>query len=294
MTRKRVRATGLIWALSAASAAMCLSACTQPSSGREEGSSAALSTGNGLQGQYFSGMAFNAPVLTHIDAAVNFNWLDSPGTGVPSDQFSVRWTGQVEALYSEVYTFYTQSDDGVRLWVNGQQLVNNWTDHASVENSGSIALSAGQRYDLKMEFYDNASAAIAILSWSSSHTTKKVIPQTQLYAPGANAICGTTKENAALTLACPSGQSIASVGFASYGTPSGSCGSFATGTCNASASVSVVSQACIGKASCSVTANNATFGDPCPYTAKQLVAQVSCAGSRAPNGLKPESKRRLA
>jgi len=277
MTRKPVRPTGLICVLGAASAAVCLSSCMAPSSGSEEGSSAALSTGNGLQGQYFSGMAFNTPALTRIDATINFNWADSPGTGVPSDQFSVRWTGQVEALYSETYAFYTQSDDGVRLWVNGQQLVNNWTDHASTENSGSIALTAGQKYALTMEFYDSASAAIAILSWSGAHTTKQVIPQVQLYASGANALCGTAKEGAALRLACPTGQTIATVGFASYGTPSGSCGTFTTGVCNAATSASVLSQACVGKASCSVTANNATFGDPCPYTTKQLFAQVTCS-----------------
>src|SRR5664279_1401369 len=179
MTRKPVRTAGLIFVLGVA---VCLSSCMAPSSGSEGGSSAASSTGSGLQGQYFRGTAFNTLALARIDAAINFNWADSPGTGVPSDQFSVRWTGQVEALYSEVYTFYTLSDDGVRLWVNGQQLINNWTDHASTENSGTIALTAGQKYALTMEFYDNASAAIASLSWSGAHTTKRVIPQAQLYA----------------------------------------------------------------------------------------------------------------
>jgi len=286
MTRDRARTAKLICALSAASVAACLSSCRAPSTGSDEGSSAALSTGNGLQGQYFSGMAFNTPVLTRTDPTVNFTWASSPGTGVPSDQFSVRWTGQVEALYSEVYTFYTQSDDGVRLWVNGQQLVNNWTDHASVENSGTIALTAGQRYALTMEFYDNASAAIAILSWSGVHTVKQVIPQTQLYVTVANAACGTAKEGAALAISCPTGQTIATIGFASYGTPTGSCGSFATGTCNAATCVSIVSKACLGKTSCSVTANNATFGDPCPYTAKQLFTQATCSipGSSADAG----------
>jgi hypothetical protein len=269
---------GFLYALGAAGAAvMLLSACTAPSSASDEGSSAALSTGNGLKGQYFSGMAFNTPALTRTDATINFNWADSPGTGVASDQFSVRWTGQVEALYSEVYTFYTQSDDGVRLWVNGQQLVNNWTDHAFVENRGSIALTAGQRYALTMEFYDNASAAIAVLSWSGAHTAKQVIPQAQLYATVPKAGCGTANESAAVTLVCPTGQSIATVAFASYGTPRGSCGSFVVGTCNAATSASVLSNACVGKASCKVTANNATFGDPCPSTAKRLFAQVTCS-----------------
>ena len=49
----------------------------------------------------------------------------------------------------------------MRLWVNGQQIVNNWTDHAPTENSGTIALTAGQRYDIRMEFYENGGSATA-------------------------------------------------------------------------------------------------------------------------------------
>ena len=49
----------------------------------------------------------------------------------------------------------------MRLWVNGQLIVNNWTDHAPTENSGTIALTAGQRYDIRMEFYENGGGATA-------------------------------------------------------------------------------------------------------------------------------------
>ena len=59
----------------------------------------------------------------------------------------------MQAQRTQTYTFYTTSDDGVRLWVNNQLVVDNWTDHAATENSGAIALTAGQRYDIRMEFY---------------------------------------------------------------------------------------------------------------------------------------------
>jgi hypothetical protein len=65
--------------------------------------------------------------------------------------------------------------------------------------------------------------------------------------------------------------------FASYGTPSGACGAFATGACNASSSVAVVEALCVGRNSCSIPATNATFGDPCNGTAKSLSVAVSCA-----------------
>ena len=78
--------------------------------------------------------------------------------------------------FTGTYTFYTQSDDGVRLWVNGQQIINNWTDHAPTENSGTIALTAGQRYDIRMEFYENGGGAVARLLWSSASVPKAVVP----------------------------------------------------------------------------------------------------------------------
>ena len=87
----------------------------------------------------------------------------------------------MQPLYSETYTFTTLSDDGARLWVNGQQLINNWTVHPPTENSGTITLTAGQKYDLKLEYYEHTGGAVAKLSWSSASQTKAIIPQTQLY-----------------------------------------------------------------------------------------------------------------
>ena len=104
-----------------------------------------------MSGDYYDNSDFTNLQLTRIDPTVDFDWGGgSPDPGIGADTFSVRWTGQVVPLYSQTYTFYTQSDDGVRLWVNGVQVVNNWTDHGSTENSGTIALTAGrevQRHD---------------------------------------------------------------------------------------------------------------------------------------------------
>jgi hypothetical protein len=88
----------------------------------------------------------------------------------------------VQAQKTEEYTFYTQSDDGVRLWVNGQQVINNWTAHGSTENSGKIRLEAGKKYDLKMEYFNRSGGATAQLKWSSPSTAKQIIPESQLYA----------------------------------------------------------------------------------------------------------------
>jgi hypothetical protein len=139
-------------------------------------------SGTGLSATYFDSATFSGAVITRTDPTVNFTWgLGSPAGAVGPDTFSARWTGQVEAQFTGTYTFYTQSDDGVRLWVNGQQLVNNWTNHSLTENRGTIALTAGQRYAIRMEFFENTGSATARLLWSSSSTPKAVVPRTRLY-----------------------------------------------------------------------------------------------------------------
>ncbi len=139
--------------------------------------------GGGVRGDYYKGTNFGSQVLSRIDPQINFNWADAPDESVGADSFSVRWTGEVEAAFTETYTFYTNSDDGVRLWVDGKQLVNNWTDHTNTENSGNIDLVTGQTYSLVMEHYDNAGVAAAELRWSSLHTPKQIIPQAALSLP---------------------------------------------------------------------------------------------------------------
>jgi glucose/arabinose dehydrogenase len=146
----------------------------------------AAGTGKGLSGTYFDGLGFTGSTVTRVDPTIDYTWgAAAPAPSIGPDTFSVRWTGQVEAQYSQVYTFYTQSDDGVRLWVNGVQLVNNWTNHSVTENSGSVSLTAGQRYDIRMEFYENTYDATARLLWSSPSTPKAVVPSTRLYASAA-------------------------------------------------------------------------------------------------------------
>lgn len=142
-------------------------------------------TGTGLTGQYYDNMDFTTLKLTRTDATINFDWgSGSPNSAIGADTFSVRWTGQVQPRYSQTYTFYTNSDDGVRLWVNGQQIINNWTDHAPTENSGAIALTAGQKYNITLEYYENGGGAAIRLYWSSPSQAKEIIPQSQLYPSG--------------------------------------------------------------------------------------------------------------
>lgn len=143
-------------------------------------------SGGGLQGDYYGTMDFTGTHVRRTDPTVNFDWgSGSPDPAIGADGFSVRWTGKVQPRNSGAYTFYTVSDDGVRLWVNGQLLVDNWTDHGPTENPGVINLQAGVLYNIKMEYYENAGSATAELFWSAPGLAREVIPTSQLYLPSA-------------------------------------------------------------------------------------------------------------
>ena len=147
--------------------------------------STSVGSGTGLLGAYYSNQLrtyTNPPTLTRTDAVVNFTWNNtSPDPTVSTDNFTARWTGSVQPEFSETYTFYTTTDDGVRLWVNSQLVVDKWQDQAPTEWTGSLPLQAGKKYPLTMEFYQAGGGAEAVLSWSSPSTAKAIIPQTQLY-----------------------------------------------------------------------------------------------------------------
>jgi hypothetical protein len=141
-----------------------------------------LGTGTGLLGKYYDEMNFSQRKVVRTDATVNFDWgWGSPDAAIGPDTFSVRWEGWIEPLYSEEYTFYTVSDDGIRVWVDGQIVVNNWTDHAPTEDRGWAPLKAGQRYEIRVDFYENGGGAVAKLLWESPSQPKEIVPQTQLY-----------------------------------------------------------------------------------------------------------------
>lgn len=154
--------------------------------------SSEIGSGTGLLGQYWANTTsaafvtpgFNtAPTLTRTDATVDFDWdTTTPAANVGPNTYVVRWTGAVQPQFGETYTFYVNADDGVRLWVNGQLLVDEWVDEGPTTWSGQITLAAQQRYNIQMDYYQNGGGAQAHLYWSSPSTgPMAVIPQSQLY-----------------------------------------------------------------------------------------------------------------
>jgi hypothetical protein len=144
-----------------------------------------LGGGTGLLGDYFDNADLTGLVFTRTDATIDYDWgTSSPDTAIGTDTYSVRWTGYVQPLYTETYTFTTFSDDGDRVWVDGQLLIDNWKiQRGNKTTSGSITLQAGQLYPITVEFYENSGNAAISLSWSSTSQGKQIVPQSQLYLP---------------------------------------------------------------------------------------------------------------
>jgi hypothetical protein len=151
-------------------------------------------TGTGLRGEYrtlhFPANPFTGPIsLTRTDAVVNLNLGNgSPDASISADNYTVRWTGQVQALGTDIYSFVTRTDDGVRLWVDGQLLINKWQAQAPTSWTNSIALTGNQKYDLVMEYYEAAVSSVAELNWfsASGSIPYTTVPQSQLYPAGAS------------------------------------------------------------------------------------------------------------
>jgi len=149
-------------------------------------SSTSIGAGSGLNGAYYSGQIHtftNPATLTRTDATIDFDWLSgTPDPSIDPNNFTVMWSGMLQPQFSETYTFYTTVEQAARLWVDGQLLVDDWVDEWDpTEFSASIALEAGRLYPVAMEFYQNGASPAAYLAWSSPSTTKRIIPQSQLY-----------------------------------------------------------------------------------------------------------------
>lgn len=132
----------------------------------------------GLTGTYYQGANWRKQVLVRTDANVNFGW----GSGAPDPSllhrvFSVRWTGQITPQTTETYTFTTVADDGVRLWVGGKLLINDWQEQFATVANGSIELQAGQTYNIRLDYFENGDPpAMVKLYWSTPTIKREIVP----------------------------------------------------------------------------------------------------------------------
>ena len=117
------------------------------------------------KGEYWNNKNLSgAPALCRNDANVDFSWeMGNPGSPINSDEFSARWTRSLNFDAGE-YKFYLKGDDGIRLWVDGKQIINQWHNQAVTEYSAKVNLTQGQHI-IKVEYYENSGGATVGLRW---------------------------------------------------------------------------------------------------------------------------------
>jgi alpha-D-xyloside xylohydrolase len=118
----------------------------------------------GLTARYFSGENFETNISTQTDAQINFFW-NTPPAGLPRTHFSVRWDGFLEAKQAGEYTLFASSDDGVRVWVDDQLLINDWSQHPVQTFFAKTNFAANSRHRLRVEYFQNLYGASVRLGW---------------------------------------------------------------------------------------------------------------------------------
>ncbi|HEX9060563.1 MAG TPA: PA14 domain-containing protein [Clostridia bacterium] len=140
-------------------------------------------TGTGLYAEYYDNIDLTNFKMMRLDPAVNFNWgSGSPDPQITNDEsYSVRWTGQIKPVYSEKYTLYITRDNGVRLWIDNKLVIDKWDSYWGVEEKGTIELTGGHKYNIRIEYFNNGGTGNIKLEWSSKSTKRSVVPKECLY-----------------------------------------------------------------------------------------------------------------
>jgi hypothetical protein len=145
---------------------------------------AARGSGNGLLGFYFNSTNFQNFYLTRLDSVVDFNWhSEAPFLGLAKQRYGVRWMGQIEAPTSGVYTIYFASQDGGKIYLDGQLVADAFSNYQFLETNTTMTLRAGERRNIQLEYHNTSGVnARAQLFWSTESIPKTIIPQDRLYA----------------------------------------------------------------------------------------------------------------
>lgn len=121
---------------------------------------------NGLKAEYYDNPTFQGTPKTRIDKGINFEPKNqAPDPFLPKSPLSIRWTGELVPSVSGEYVFSFTSDDGCKLYIDDQLIINDWNVHSARTEKASMKLEKGKKYQLKAEYFDNGGDAIARLHW---------------------------------------------------------------------------------------------------------------------------------
>jgi len=119
--------------------------------------------------------------LERVDQQIDFDWVrNAPGRPIKEDDFTAVWTGYLQPLYSETYMLDARADDGIRVWIDGDLVVDRW-ERAEGDTGGAVRLEAGSLHTLRVEYFESKQNASAQLFWSSPSQPKEIIPRDRLF-----------------------------------------------------------------------------------------------------------------
>jgi len=181
----RRRPSWRAWAPEAAAAALLIAGLLFVLLRREKAVPAELpaaARSGGLKAEYYRNQHLKGEATVRVDPKLDFALRKGSGpVNGWNDVYSARWTGKIRPLYSEKYTFHTQNDDGVRVWIDGKPVISDWTGRPVVaDNRGEIALEAGKSYILKIEYFNGGDIGVLRLYWSSPSQPEEIVPSAQL------------------------------------------------------------------------------------------------------------------
>ncbi len=143
--------------------------------------------GEGLFRSYWTAKAggrgwFVDSICGETDPEIDHKWEGSPGCGLADVYWNARWEGQLEPLFSEIYTFHLTMDDFGKLWVNNELLIEAWKGGVQGSTiSNTMELEAGKRIPIRIDYAQAVGSAFIKLEWESARNPRELIPAAQLF-----------------------------------------------------------------------------------------------------------------
>ncbi|MBK9016648.1 MAG: hypothetical protein IPM82_22630 [Saprospiraceae bacterium] len=136
----------------------------------------------GLKADYYNGTNFNQKVATRTEPNIDKSWNDIPPVpGLDPHDCSIRWTGRLTAPETGTYTFSAKVDDGIRVWVGGVMVIDNWQLNDDGRFTGKVIMRKGTPYDLKVEYFNALIEGEVRLLWTLPNVQSPVVVESKYF-----------------------------------------------------------------------------------------------------------------
>lgn len=145
--------------------------------------------GSGLAGDYYNNDNLTDLAFSRVDSEINFNFAQD-GHPVADDYYSIRWNGNVVADEDGSHTITVSADDGVRIWFDGELVIDEWSGGAASDRifSHTQNLAAGESYPIRIEYYQGRFEASIHLYWTKPDSVQETISGNNLAQNGSGGI----------------------------------------------------------------------------------------------------------